>query len=948
MKENKTSISGAQSYEEIGEFWDSHDLGDYWDQTQPVEFEVEIPRKQPQPINDDSTDRRTPSTHSTKPVELFYSYSHKDEELRDQLEEHLAMLKREGVIKAWHDRRISGGREWAGKIDEHLNSADIILLLISSAFIASDYCYDIEVKRAMERHEAGAAFVVPIILRASDWHSAPFGKLQALPKDGKPVKQWPDQDVAFLDIVQGLRRVAEEISAKRSGGEDAHSEPTAADAHLLIPDLRVDFVRRRDSTDRDIVNLLRDELAPERPRLVALWGAGGVGKTAIAAEAVRGLIKPFAKRIAWISADGLESFSLTTLLDGIASQLGQPDLRKLSLELKKEQVRDLVKIAPTLVVLDNFETIEAGERTHCVEWLGNHAPCSALITTRDKIQEARNIPIDVMRSEEASELLDQLIAQAHDGRAFAKIDRDRLIQTAEANPLVLQWIVGQIDLAQDPDEVLDDLRHGEGTAAERVFNRSFDLKQLNNGGRAVLLALSLFAPSATRKAVAEVSGLGKESDKRKFKDAVKSLSALWLIHTTDESTRLAVEGLTRELTKTRLDTDPRGKTFRPRFVSRFLRYAETHAQTTREDYNALEFEKDNLLGAAELAFTQRDWGRVVRLAYALAVPTKGVLRVRGYWDEALRIAGQALTAARSAKSEEQVSKWSHNLAMMYEDRGKLEEAHRLYDESLKIKEKLGNELGIAYTLHQLAILAQHRGALAEARSLYDESLKVKKKLGDQRGIATGLHQLATLAQDQGEIAEAQQLYNESMSIKRKLGDEVGIASSLHQLAMLAQDQSRIEEARRLYHESFEIAKKLGNQEEIAASLHQLGELHLLEGAYDKAEEILQQSWAIVRKLGNKQYCAVCLESLGRVKLAQRQFPAAEALLLQSLRIAEPLGTPLTIGGIKHSLGLLAEKQDDKQRACQLLREALRIFEQLHSPKAERTRRDLERIEGNAS
>jgi hypothetical protein len=223
-------------------------------------------------------------------------------------------------------------------------------------------------------------------------------------------------------------------------------------------------------------------------------------------------------------------------------------------------------------VLDNFETIEPSERAHCVDWLGKPAPCSALITTRDVIEGARNIPIEVMRAEEANALLEQLIGQAHDARAFAKLDHDRLIQTAEANPLVLQWIVGQIDLAQDPDEVLDDLRHGEGSAAERVFNRSYELKQLNNGGRAVLLALSLFAPSATRKAVAEVSGLGKDSDRKKFKEAVKSLSALWLIHTTEESQRLVVEGLTRELTKGRLNTDPRGKTFRPRFVSRFLRF----------------------------------------------------------------------------------------------------------------------------------------------------------------------------------------------------------------------------------------------------------------------------------------------------------------------------------------------------------------------------------------
>src|SRR5438128_1377433 len=100
-----------------------------------------------------------------QPIEVFFSYSHKDEELRDEMANHLSILKRQGVITDWHDRRITAGDEWAGQIDEHLNSAHLILLLISADFIASDYCYDLELTRAMERHEAREACVIPVILR---------------------------------------------------------------------------------------------------------------------------------------------------------------------------------------------------------------------------------------------------------------------------------------------------------------------------------------------------------------------------------------------------------------------------------------------------------------------------------------------------------------------------------------------------------------------------------------------------------------------------------------------------------------------------------------------------------------------------------------------------------------------------------------------------------------
>jgi len=158
---------------------------------------------------------------------VFFSYSHADEDLRDQLEKQLAMLKRQGVIETWHDRRIGAGQELGQVIDDHINSDDIILLLVSPDFIASDYCYDIEMKRAMERHEAGEAIVIPVILRACDWHHAPFGKLLGTPKDGKPVTQWPDRDEAFLQVARSVRDAAGRISGSQAPATVKNPSPKA-------------------------------------------------------------------------------------------------------------------------------------------------------------------------------------------------------------------------------------------------------------------------------------------------------------------------------------------------------------------------------------------------------------------------------------------------------------------------------------------------------------------------------------------------------------------------------------------------------------------------------------------------------------------------------------------------------------------------------------------------
>jgi hypothetical protein len=149
-----------------------------------------------------------------KPLEIFYSYAHEDEGLLKGLTAHLRLLKRQGKITDWHDRRIGAGNEWKNEIDRRLDSARIILLLVSSSFLASDYCYDAELKRAMELHDMGSARVIPVILRPCDWDQAPFGRLQALPQDGKPVTMWRDRDAAFRDVARGIRAVSEELAAQ--------------------------------------------------------------------------------------------------------------------------------------------------------------------------------------------------------------------------------------------------------------------------------------------------------------------------------------------------------------------------------------------------------------------------------------------------------------------------------------------------------------------------------------------------------------------------------------------------------------------------------------------------------------------------------------------------------------------------------------------------------------
>lgn len=147
---------------------------------------------------------------------VFMSYSHIDEELRDQLEVQLAMLRRQGLVDVWHDRRLLPGDHLDWTINEELNQADIILLLVSPDFLASDYCYKIEKARALERHREGSARLISVILRPCDWAYTELQEFLVTPKDGKPVTQWADRDEALLNVAQAIRRAIEKLERAKT------------------------------------------------------------------------------------------------------------------------------------------------------------------------------------------------------------------------------------------------------------------------------------------------------------------------------------------------------------------------------------------------------------------------------------------------------------------------------------------------------------------------------------------------------------------------------------------------------------------------------------------------------------------------------------------------------------------------------------------------------------
>ncbi len=172
-------------------------------------------------------------------VTILLCYAHQDERMVTHLKSHLSALERNGLIAIWDYGHISPGTEWEQEIATHLDEAQMILLLISSSFLASNYCYRIEMQRAIGRHERKEACVIPIILRPVRWNEPPLDKLQALPDRARPISRWIDRDEGCKNVADGIVKVIRQWNAHSLPGPIAERGVLMANLEQLIETVKV-------------------------------------------------------------------------------------------------------------------------------------------------------------------------------------------------------------------------------------------------------------------------------------------------------------------------------------------------------------------------------------------------------------------------------------------------------------------------------------------------------------------------------------------------------------------------------------------------------------------------------------------------------------------------------------------------------------------------------------
>ena len=864
-------------------------------------------------------------------IEIFCSYAHEDEVWLRKLETHLSLLKRQGLISLWHDRLIVPGTDWAHTIDMHLETASVVLLLVSADFFASDYCYGIEMQRALERQEAGEARVLPILVRPVEgWQQAPFAHLQALPTDARPLAAWRNKDTALADVAAGIRRViVEELP------QLAASAPRAAlPAIWNIPYPRNPFFLGRD----DELALIRHHLqtgqatAPSQAQAIAISGLGGIGKTQLALEYAYRYYQDY-QAVLWARAESTETMISSYV--ALARLLRLPEREEKEQEVTVQAVKIWLQThRGWLLILDNAD--ELGLLSAFLPpSLGGHL----LLTTRAQAvgRLAYRLAIETLLPEHGALFLLRraaLIAPDAELLQVSPQERELAVQISQELgelPLALDqagayleetgmdlaeyWQIYQqhrATLLQERRGLVTD--HPEPVAS--TWSLSFQRVEEKNPAAADLLRMSAYlAPDAIPEEVltAGASQLGPvlapvAADPLLFNQAIEALRAYSLVRRDPKEKSLSVHRLVQAVLQDTLEETQRRL------------WAERTVCAVNAAFPHAEY---------------RTWAQCERLLPQALAATQ--------WIEQYQM------------SIEEAGRLLYETAIYLRDRARYSEAEPFFRRALHIREQhFGPEHpAVAYPLNGLAYLYFLQGRYAEAEPFFRRALHIREQqLGlEHPAVASTLNRLANLYREQGRYAEAELLLRRALHIREQqlVSEHPQVATTLNNLAELYREQGKYAEAEPLFERALRIWE--GQVElqhpDVAYPLNGLACLYFLQGRYAEAEPLYQRALRIWEQQLGPEYPNVAhpLNGLANLYREQGKYAEAEPLYQRALRIREQqLGPehPETAGTI-HDLARFWEAQGNNEEASVWYARALAVREQAlgaHHPKTTETRKRL--------
>ena len=850
-------------------------------------------------------------------VEVFISYSHKDRKLRDEFDAHLSNLRNQEIISDWYDGDVLPGTEREEQIMDHLKTSQIILLLISKDFLASKFCYSVELKEAIARHNANQARVLPVILRPTDWEGAPFAKLQVLPTDARPVVMWSNRDAAFKDVVAGIRRAIQDLNAGTPGGDPtvnvankATPQPVVSTAYREIaglpPPTDQQFIEQRIPLVEAIVARL---LQPNLNALV-LTGMGGVGKSTLAALLYRHVQSHqesaagyFAAPSLWLSVDGSATFA--DLVETLYHKLSKssPDLTSLSPANQAVALFSLLDSleVPRLIVMDQFENLldwstgfALPTKAGVGEWLDalNSQPFTGgsrvVLTSRPRPKGTRayppisvqEYPVDGLTLTEGMDLLQKRGVQA------SETVLRRAVASCNGHALSLTLLIALVqDYGMSLASLLSEAGLWEGDIATNLLDAIF--QQLSEVQRELLRAFSIYRESVPLAAAQVITSPAFASQ---ILPALRGLLIQHLIQSAGEDhykLHAIVASYARHhfIEGDRQANQQEVQQAHAKAAEYYLQEAQTSCPPREQRRHISEVQP---IIEAVWQYTQ---AALWQEAYTL-FEDEGLFERLSLWGgNALLLEMCQLLLPREGwqPAPEQEATLFYYLGQAQDVLGKKSEALDHYQQALTIYREVGDRISEGSTLNNLGLVYDSLGKKSEALDYYQQALVIGREVGDSRGEGVTLNNLGSVYNSLGKQSEAQDYYQQALVIGREVGDSRGEGVTLNNLGLVYDSLGKKSEALDYYQQALEIYREVGDRRGEGVTLNNLGSVYDDLGQKQEALDYYQQALEIYREMGDRRNEGVTLSNLGSVYNSLGKKPEALDYYQQALVIGREVG-----------------------------------------------------------
>ena len=899
-------------------------------------------------------------------LNVFISYSHQDQDLRARLDVHLAPLKREGKINPWHDRTIEAGTEWATEIEQQLASAQIILLLISPDFMASDYCYDQEMHRAMQRHRAGTARVIPILLKPTDWEGSPFSGLQMLPRDAQPIASSPDRAAAFLSVVQEIRQLVETWPTAPDIEPPPEDLPVVAPTQPITPTR----TRRREAAvyqqatwvERSQITPTLLDILRSSNRIFALTGMTGIGKTALMERLVADLAD--GKKGCRFNLDdgGLEPAFVSSGA-GLLRSLGhEPTLAD-----QQDPTQLLAHILELLrghayrVQIDSLERLLVGnEEEGWSEFAdplwqdlfqqmlaGPSCPSQLLLTTQDLPGELEAIGSAYPQFWYCQGLTGLSAAEQLELFRKAGVEDEgdylqRIGTLYEGHPLILRVIATDIKACGgNVARYWQQCRFGDLEAQQpiklsrRRLQREVKQRVKQSLERLPAEALQLLCRSAVyRRPVPESFWLAMLPDcpEEQQQAALSLLLSRGLaVEDWDPEQWLGADGavplrqhnlirsVAYEYLKTNLSAWQRAELSA---VDQWLTCYEPAA-----DVPNLE----TIRGPLE-AFHHycevKDWesAKTILLDQEMGLQ----LQIWGHYQEMIALHNR-LTGCLSQANEVSVQKGIGNAYFLLSN---YPQALNHWQQSLDLARELGDLPGQWKALNNLGAVYQDQGDYPKSIEYLEQTLNIAREIGDRQGEGNALGNLGLTYNELGEYQRAIDFHQQSLAIKREIGDRRGEGNVLGNLGIAYKELGEYQRAIDFHQQYLAIAREIGDRRGEGNALGNLGVAYDSLGEYQRAIDFHQQNLAIAREIGDRRGEGSALGNLGLAYNNLGEYQRAIDFYQQRLAIAREIGDRRGEAIALGNLGIPYENLGEYQRAIDFYQQYLAIAREIGDRRGE--------------